>query len=104
MRFASGGKPNLKSSFDKTLDSLVDVSPILLVAFLAYAFMEFRALKREIRKGLARAEQRAKEDRERNERDHGRLFDAVAGLQSNVQVLLDRSDRPGAQGSGGPRE
>lgn len=90
--------------FKAILDSLVEVSPILLVAFAVYVFMEFRALKREIREGLARAEQRAKEDRERNERDHGRLFDAVAGLQSNVQVLLDRSDRSGAPRSGGPRE
>ena len=93
--------------FKAILDSLVEVSPILLVAFAVYVFMEFRALKREIREireGLARAEQRAKEDRERNERDHGRLFDAVAGLQSNVQVLLARSDRSGAPRSGGPRE
>ena len=83
---------------------------VLALAVLAvYWWVELRAFRREVRQAQAQAErdrkaaeERVKEDRERNEREHDRLFTAVsalqgvvASLQADVRVLLDRSDRSG---------
>ena len=76
---------------------------VLALAVLAvYSWMEFRAFRREVRQAQAQVDERAKEDRERNEREHDRLFRAVsalhgvvASLQADVRILLDRSDRSG---------
>lgn len=65
-RYAESGMPT--AIFNAILDSLVEVSPILLVAFAVYVFMEFRALKREIREGLARQGRATGQRRSRAER------------------------------------
>ena len=52
---------------------------------------QFREVKEEIREVKAQAQ----EDRRVNKADHDRLFQAVADLKAIVEVLRDRSDRPG---------
>ena len=42
---------------------------------------------------IDRADKRAAEDRAANKADHDKLFQLVAGLQADVKVLRDRSDR-----------
>ena len=54
----------------------------------------FKAAERRTQEGHRAAEERAREDREANKADHDRLFELVSGLQGDVKVLLDRSDRP----------
>ena len=46
-------------------------------------------------------EKRADRDSEQNVRDHVRLTDAIAALQGDVKVLLDRSDRSSGGEAGG---
>ena len=53
-----------------------------------------RAAERRAQADRKAAEERAREDREANKADHDRLFELVSGLQGDVKVLLDRSDRP----------
>lgn len=36
----------------------------------------------------------ANEDRQKNEADHSRLFSAVGEVNTKVEILLDRSNRP----------
>lgn len=93
----------------EVLGGLPGTIALALAVLAVYWWMEFRAFRREVRQALAQAErdrkaaeERAKEDRERNERDHDQLFKAVsalqgvvASLQADVRVLLDRSDRSG---------
>ena len=59
---------------------------------------EFKAEMKDEREAH---EKRADRDSEQNVRDHVRLTDAIAALQGDVKVLLDRSDRSSGGEAGG---
>ena len=71
------------------MEVLLAVSGVFTVVFGAVlTFIGSMILQR-----LKAAEERAKEDRAVNTADHDRLFQLVAGLQADVKVLRDRSER-----------
>ena len=88
---------------DTTQILLAALTGVMTFAFgvvLAYLYSlskkidraEDRADKRAA-EDRAAADKRAAEDRAANKADHDKLFQLVAGLQSDVKVLRDRSDR-----------
>ena len=58
-------------------------------------FREVKAQFREVKEEIREVKAQAQEDRRVNKADHDRLFQAVADLKAVVEVLRDRSDRPG---------
>lgn len=52
-----------------------------------------KAIEERAKEDRKAAEERAQEDRAVNKADHDRLFQLVAGLQADVKVLRDRSER-----------
>lgn len=74
----------------KLLGSLDGVQDVLLCAGIAWVLFEVRLLKA-----------RAKEDRQKNEADHARLFSVVGEVKTKVEILLDRSNRPDGDGGAG---
>ena len=74
----------------KLLGSLDGVQDVLLGAGIAWVLFEVRLLKA-----------RAKEDRQKNEADHARLFNVVGEVKTKVEILLDRSNRPDGDGGAG---
>ena len=81
----------------------VPATIVLLVVFaalLGYAVALLKSILKEIRE----LKVQVREDRERNDREHARLFSAVEGLErdvsdlkADVAVLRDRSDRSGPE-------
>ena len=77
---------------DTTQILLAALTGVMTFAFgvvLAYLY----SLSKKIDRAEDRADKRAAEDRAANKADHDKLFQLVAGLQSDVKVLRDRSDR-----------
>ena len=77
---------------DTTQILLAALTGVMTFAFgvvLAYLY----SLSKKIDHAEDRAAKRAAEDRAANKADHDKLFQLVAGLQSDVKVLRDRSDR-----------
>ena len=88
----------------RLLNSLGGASDFFLGAGIAWVLFEVRLMKA-----------RAREDQQRNEADHARLFNVigevktmvgevkseVAEVKSEVAVLLDRSDRKDSDGGAG---
>ena len=68
------------------------LSAVLAIA-TGLILWQLRALSRRIDRSEDRADKRAAEDRAANQANHDRLFQLVAGLQADVKVLKDRSDR-----------
>ena len=91
---------------------VTDILLTVVAAGLAFSTMlltfQLRALSRRIDCAEDRADKRAAEDRARaaedraaNKADHDKLFQLVAGLQGDVKVLRDRSDRSDRTDSAG---
>ena len=78
---------------------LVVLTGVMTFAFgvvLAYLHSLSKKIDRAEDRAAKRAEEdraRAAEDRAANKADHDKLFQLVAGLQADVRVLRDRSDR-----------
>ena len=78
-----------------------------LTIAVALIMWQLRALSNKIDRAEDRADKRAAEDRARaaedraaNKADHDKLFQLVAGLQADVKVLRDRSERSDPDSAG----
>lgn len=67
----------------KVLEFLAGGKELLLGGGIAWLLFEVRSQKA-----------RASEGRQKNEADHSRLFSAVGEVNTKVEILLDRSNRP----------
>ena len=74
----------------RLLSSLGGASDFFLGAGIAWILFEVQLMKA-----------RAKEDRQRNEADHARLFNEVGEVKTKVEILLNRSDRQDGDGGAG---
>ena len=74
----------------KLLGSLDGVQDVPLGAGIAWVLCEVRLLKA-----------RAREDRQKNEADHARLFSVLGEVKTKLEILLDRSNRPDGDGGAG---
>ena len=94
----------------RLLDHLGGVQGVLLGGGIAWILFELRSQRARAKEDREAADNRAREDREsirvllredsdKNGEEHARLFALLDEVKTKVEVLLDRSNRPGGGGS-----